>query len=135
MVLEMNPKSHIFVVSWFYASLNRNNNTSEEGTRAVKGRELHSSTRQQKTSRKEGHCRYLALTNYLIYDRFIKHQNYVNKPLKTINCCKNCASTSPLTHQQPVDSSKMQRRNIVRLFLSFEHPRTFHVIAKATTQH
>lgn len=66
---------------------------------------------------KEGHCRYLALSNDLIYDRFIKHQNYVNKPLKTINCCKNCASHSTHTLTAALDSSKLQRWNIIRLFL------------------
>lgn len=58
---------------------------------------------------KEGHCRYLALTNDLIYDRFIKHQNYVNKPLKTINCCKNCASKS--THTSTPEHSILAKCN------------------------
>lgn len=73
----------------------------------MEGKELHRSElhaiafvtekHQKSWGEKEGHCRYLALTNDLIYDRFIKHQNYVNKPLKTINCCKNCASHSTHT--------------------------------------
>lgn len=115
--IQKDPESHIFVFSWFYASLNRNNNT--------KRRRDESCIRQpdRKTSRKEGHCRYLALTNDLIYDRFIKHQNYVNKPLKTINCCKNCASTWPLTQWQPSILAKCnaQHRSSLSVFRTPEN--------------
>jgi hypothetical protein len=79
----------------------------------------------QAVRRREGHCRYLALSNDLIYDRFIKHQNYVNKPLKTINCCKNCASYSTHTSTEALNSSKMQRETSFVSFYSERRKTTF----------
>lgn len=80
--------------------------------------------------RREGHCRYLALSNDLIYDRFIKHQNYVYKPLKTINCCKNCASNSTHTLTAALDSSKMQRATKHHLSLSTQRAEKKNYISK-----